>query len=138
MEREQATKFIYDLLRALVAKKGSDLFISADFPPAPNGKHVLWKGAGCRKCHQSGYRGRSGIFELMVTADSIRDLCVQRLSASAIRNQALKEGIHVFFRRRIYIETEVCRMFANTVEALGAPRESGWFATLTASRPSVP
>jgi twitching motility protein PilU len=34
MEREQATKFIYDLLRALIAKKGSDLFITADFPPA--------------------------------------------------------------------------------------------------------
>jgi twitching motility protein PilU len=34
MEREQATKFIYDLLRALVAKKGSDLFITAEFPPA--------------------------------------------------------------------------------------------------------
>ncbi len=34
MEREQATKFIYDLLRALLAKKGSDLFITANFPPA--------------------------------------------------------------------------------------------------------
>ena len=34
MEREQATKFMYDLLRALLAKKGSDLFITADFPPA--------------------------------------------------------------------------------------------------------
>src|SRR3990170_3938907 len=34
MEREQAVKFIYDLLRALVAKKGSDLFITAGFPPA--------------------------------------------------------------------------------------------------------
>src|SRR5437762_11644097 len=34
MEREQATKFIYDLLRALVAKKGSDLFITSGFPPA--------------------------------------------------------------------------------------------------------
>jgi twitching motility protein PilU len=34
MEREQATKFMYDLLRALVAKKGSDLFITAGFPPA--------------------------------------------------------------------------------------------------------
>jgi len=34
MEREQATKFIYDLLRALIAKKGSDLFITAGFPPA--------------------------------------------------------------------------------------------------------
>ena len=34
MEREQATKFMHDLLRALVAKKGSDLFITAGFPPA--------------------------------------------------------------------------------------------------------
>src|SRR5919108_2455994 len=34
MEREQATRFIYDLLRALVGKKGSDLFITAGFPPA--------------------------------------------------------------------------------------------------------
>ena len=34
MEREQATKFMYDLLRALVAKRGSDLFITANFPPA--------------------------------------------------------------------------------------------------------
>jgi twitching motility protein PilU len=34
MEREQATKFIYDLLRALIARRGSDLFITAGFPPA--------------------------------------------------------------------------------------------------------
>ena len=34
MEREQAVKFIYDLLRALLTKKGSDLFITAGFPPA--------------------------------------------------------------------------------------------------------
>ncbi|MEO8936596.1 MAG: PilT/PilU family type 4a pilus ATPase [Burkholderiaceae bacterium] len=34
MEREQATKFMYDLLRLMVGKKGSDLFITAEFPPA--------------------------------------------------------------------------------------------------------
>jgi twitching motility protein PilU len=34
MERDQAMKFIYDLLRAMVAKKASDLFITAGFPPA--------------------------------------------------------------------------------------------------------
>ena len=34
MEREQATKFMYDLLRALLSKRGSDLFITANFPPA--------------------------------------------------------------------------------------------------------
>jgi twitching motility protein PilU len=34
MEREQALKFVHELLRAMVAKKGSDLFITAGFPPA--------------------------------------------------------------------------------------------------------
>src|SRR5499427_11006060 len=34
MERDQATKFIYDLLRLMVTKKASDLFITSAFPPA--------------------------------------------------------------------------------------------------------
>jgi twitching motility protein PilU len=34
MEREQATKFMYDLLRLMLTKKGSDLFITVNFPPA--------------------------------------------------------------------------------------------------------
>ncbi|MGA2549062.1 MAG: PilT/PilU family type 4a pilus ATPase [Burkholderiaceae bacterium] len=34
MEREQATKFMYDLLKLMLSKKGSDLFITAEFPPA--------------------------------------------------------------------------------------------------------
>jgi twitching motility protein PilU len=34
MEREQATKFMYDLLRLLLSKKASDLFITVNFPPA--------------------------------------------------------------------------------------------------------
>src|SRR5215510_2532970 len=34
MEREQAVKFMYDLLRALLAKRGSDRFLTAGFPPA--------------------------------------------------------------------------------------------------------
>ena len=34
MEREQALKFIHELLKAMLAKKGSDLFLTAGFPPA--------------------------------------------------------------------------------------------------------
>lgn len=34
MERDQATKFMNDLLRLMLTKNGSDLFITADFPPA--------------------------------------------------------------------------------------------------------
>ncbi len=66
--------------------------VPADFP-APPGELRLWKGAGCRACRNTGFRGRSGIYELMVTGDSIREMCVQRVNASHIRNQALKEGM---------------------------------------------
>ena len=34
MERDQASKFVNDLLRLLVSRNGSDLFLTADFPPA--------------------------------------------------------------------------------------------------------
>jgi twitching motility protein PilU len=34
MERDQATSFIHDLLKLMVGRNGSDLFITADFPPA--------------------------------------------------------------------------------------------------------
>ena len=34
MERDQAMKFMHDLLRLMTQKRGSDLFITAGFPPA--------------------------------------------------------------------------------------------------------
>ena len=34
MERDQALKFMHDLLRLMTQKNGSDLFITANFPPA--------------------------------------------------------------------------------------------------------
>src|SRR6478609_6589431 len=34
MERDQASKFINDLLRLMISRKGSDLFLTAEFPPA--------------------------------------------------------------------------------------------------------
>jgi general secretion pathway protein E/type IV pilus assembly protein PilB len=67
-----------------------------DFPLEDRNKGpvpTLWKGTGCRACRQSGYRGRTGIYELMVTGDIIRDLVVQRVNASLIRHEAIKEGM---------------------------------------------
>ncbi|MFN7644660.1 MAG: hypothetical protein ACK5PW_16515, partial [Burkholderiales bacterium] len=34
MEREQASKFLHDLLKLMLSKRGSDLFLTAEFPPA--------------------------------------------------------------------------------------------------------
>jgi general secretion pathway protein E/type IV pilus assembly protein PilB len=67
--------------------------VPRDFPWKGDGPVRLWKGAGCRACRQSGFRGRTGIYELMVTGDTIREMCVERVNANAIRNQALKEGM---------------------------------------------
>jgi general secretion pathway protein E/type IV pilus assembly protein PilB len=67
--------------------------VPSDFPVPQGGRLKLWKGTGCRSCRQSGFKGRMGIYELMVTGDTIRDMCVERKNASAIRNQALKEGM---------------------------------------------
>lgn len=66
-----------------------------DFPGMLEGNPPtkLWKGHGCRKCHQTGFRGRQGIFELMVSTDTIKDLVVKRTNANEIRQVALKEGM---------------------------------------------
>jgi len=58
---------------------------------ANNGK--LWKGTGCRSCRQSGFRGRTGIHELLVNNDVIKDLIGQRVNSGVIRLEALKAGM---------------------------------------------
>jgi general secretion pathway protein E/type IV pilus assembly protein PilB len=67
--------------------------VPPDFPRPETGKLRLWRGTGCRSCHQSGYRGRSGIYELMVTGDAIREMCVQRVNAPVIRARAIEDGM---------------------------------------------
>ena len=66
--------------------------VPPDFPGA-GGRLTLFKGAGCRSCRQSGYRGRLGLFELLVASDPLRELIVARENAMRIRQQALKEGM---------------------------------------------
>jgi type II secretion system protein E len=72
------------------------LELPMDFP-LPNGKNgpppTLYKGAGCRACRQSGFRGRTGIHELMVTGEPIRELVVQRVNSGIIRHEAMKGGM---------------------------------------------
>jgi general secretion pathway protein E/type IV pilus assembly protein PilB len=65
----------------------------AAVPTAVAGGAKVSKGTGCRACRQSGYRGRTGIYELLVNNDVIRDLIVQRVNAGVIRLEALKAGM---------------------------------------------
>jgi type II secretion system protein E len=70
--------------------------IPIDFPkqfPDWIGKPMISHGVGCRSCRNSGYRGRTGIHELLANNDVLRDLIVQRVNASVIRLEALKNGM---------------------------------------------
>ena len=51
------------------------------------------QGAGCAECAQSGYQGRTGIFELMVTDDTQRALIHRRASDAELREAALQAGM---------------------------------------------
>lgn len=49
--------------------------------------------AGCTHCGGTGYRGRTGIFELLVLTDRIRDMIKENPNIDAIRQEALKHGM---------------------------------------------
>ncbi len=53
----------------------------------------LYYGRGCSKCNGTGYRGRIGIFEIMVFNDEIRDLVMNRASTNVLRAAAQKAGM---------------------------------------------
>jgi type IV pilus assembly protein PilB len=52
----------------------------------------FYQGRGCQACRFTGYRGRIGIFELLLVTDSIGDLINEKRSAAEIRKAALKTG----------------------------------------------
>jgi len=50
-------------------------------------------GAGCEKCFQTGYRGRTGIYELMLVNEEIQNLIYKRETAGTIKRIALDAGL---------------------------------------------
>jgi len=67
--------------------------LPADFKLPPGAK--LYRGAGCRKCRGTGFRGRTGIFELMVADDPIRERIMARSAAGDVTQVALKAGMRM-------------------------------------------
>ena len=54
----------------------------------------FYRGAGCPACHQTGYRGRVGIFEFLRITDPLREMIVKGASLVELRQQAAAEGLH--------------------------------------------
>jgi general secretion pathway protein E/type IV pilus assembly protein PilB len=68
--------------------------LPADFPLPENGAVVeICRPAGCRHCRGTGFSGRTAIFELLRTDNTVRRLCVERADASRIREYGKSAGM---------------------------------------------
>ncbi|MDH5669986.1 MAG: type II secretion system ATPase GspE [Nitrospira sp.] len=59
----------------------------------PDTQTMLYRGAGCPACSQTGYRGRTGIFELLMLDDDIRRLIGAKADSAAIKHAAVTKGM---------------------------------------------
>ncbi|MCL2641044.1 MAG: type II secretion system ATPase GspE [Phycisphaerales bacterium] len=54
---------------------------------------TFWRGRGCDHCNNTGYRGRLGIYEIMLFDDEIRDMVMSHASTNLLREAARKRGM---------------------------------------------
>ena len=67
-----------------------------DFPYTPG--MTLFRGAGCRKCRNTGYYGRAGLYELWTVEDRDREHIMARHSSSVIQKEACQHGLKLLRR----------------------------------------
>jgi type II secretory ATPase GspE/PulE/Tfp pilus assembly ATPase PilB-like protein len=62
------------------------------------GKLTLQRAVGCKRCGGSGYRGRTGIHELLVNSEPMREQIYRSATVSEIRAQAIKDGMRTLMQ----------------------------------------
>ncbi len=70
------------------------LYSVPDFPLEPHEDSViLYKAVGCVSCNQTGYKGRTGIYEFLKVTEAMQKLILSGASTNEIRELAMKEGM---------------------------------------------
>ncbi len=62
-------------------------------PPSSEEKVIFYRGKGCPNCKDTGYKGRTGIFELMLMDERIRGLTIAKVPADEIKKAAIAGGM---------------------------------------------
>jgi type IV pilus assembly protein PilB len=70
---------------------------SAGITPQMAARAKFMKGRGCPQCNNSGYRGRIGVYELMMMTAKVRELVFKNASDQEIREVALSEGMNTVY-----------------------------------------
>ncbi len=84
--------------------------------PDAYGDVKFYRGTGCPHCNNSGYRGRTGIYEMLEINDELRDMINDRAPATALRDKGREHGMRSLredgilkIKRGITTISEVCR-----------------------------
>jgi type IV pilus assembly protein PilB len=93
---QRLVRKICDQCRELVPQP-ERVFAGLNLPPPPDLPLKLWRGAGCAACKQTGYRGRQGIFELMVLGEPFHEVIVRRGGAPEYYRLARAAGMQTMF-----------------------------------------
>jgi len=75
------------------ARELKELGIGNDKLSVDLGKGEFYIGTGCEKCFQTGYRGRTGIYEILLINEEIQEMVYHRDTAGAIKRVALNAGM---------------------------------------------
>jgi type IV pilus assembly protein PilB len=70
---------------------------AAGISPEMASKATFMKGRGCNHCHQGGYKGRIGIYELMLMTSKIRELAFEGAPTQVIRRTAINLGMTTLY-----------------------------------------
>jgi general secretion pathway protein E len=64
-----------------------------DYLQLPEKSYSVWEGEGCKECRGTGYKGRSGLFEVMHMNDRLKALVTGSVELAAIVEMARQEGL---------------------------------------------
>ena len=70
-----------------------EMLMELGITPDDVGDQPFYYGRGCDYCNNTGYRGRLGIFEIMVMDDHLRELIMRHASSNLLRQEAIKRGM---------------------------------------------
>jgi type II secretion system protein E len=66
---------------------------AAGFPGERLSEGTIYEAVGCEECRMTGFRGRTGIYEILIVTDQIRPLVVSRASSNEIKAVAIRHGM---------------------------------------------
>ena len=92
----------------------------AELPPelAEAGRKFS-RGAGCQFCYQTGYRGRTGVFEILQVIERVRSLISTKQSSSQIKRAAVAEGMKTLHQRGLETVIEGVSTLAEVRRVIG-------------------